>query len=89
MDWKVETMTESLERAFDVASQLPETEQDAIANWLLAELESEKNWSLSKTENGNQENRSPAISIPKRNVARGGWSTSTKQKHATLREQTG
>ena len=38
-------MTESLRRAFDVASQLPETDQDAIATWLLSELESEKKWS--------------------------------------------
>lgn len=38
-------MTGSLQRAFDVASQLPPPEQDAIGNWLLAELESEKKWS--------------------------------------------
>ncbi len=38
-------MTESLQRAFDAASQLPATEQDAIGTWLLAELESEKKWS--------------------------------------------
>lgn len=40
-----QTMTESLQRAFDAASQLPESEQDAIATWLLAELESERRWS--------------------------------------------
>jgi hypothetical protein len=38
-------MTESLQRAFDAASQLPAAEQDAIGTWLLAELESEKKWS--------------------------------------------
>ena len=38
-------MTESLQRAFDAASQLPATEQDAIGTWLLTELESEKKWS--------------------------------------------
>ncbi len=38
-------MTESLQRAFDAASQLPATEQDAIGTWLLAELESEEKWS--------------------------------------------
>ena len=38
-------MTESLQRAFDAASQLPESEQDAIAIWLLAELESDRKWS--------------------------------------------
>ena len=38
-------MTESLRRAFDVASRLPEAEQDAFATWVLSELESEKRWS--------------------------------------------
>ena len=38
-------MTDSLQHAFDMASQLPPTEQDAIGSWLLAELESEKKWS--------------------------------------------
>ena len=37
-------MTESLQRAFEAASELPEAEQDAIAKWLIAELNSEKNW---------------------------------------------
>jgi hypothetical protein len=31
-------MTELLKKAFDVASRLPEDEQDAVAEWLLAEL---------------------------------------------------
>ena len=38
-------MTESLQRAFDAASQLPESDQDAIAGWLLDELQSERKWS--------------------------------------------
>ena len=38
-------MTESLQRAFDAASQLPETEQDAIATWLLTEMKSDTKWS--------------------------------------------
>lgn len=38
-------MTESLQRAFDAASQLPADEQEAIAKWILAELESERKWS--------------------------------------------
>ena len=40
-------MTTLLERAFTVASNLPETEQDALAKWIMAELESEQRWSLS------------------------------------------
>ena len=38
-------MTESLQHAFNAASQLPPAEQEALATWLLAELESEKKWS--------------------------------------------
>lgn len=37
-------MTEMLQNAFDAASQLPADDQDAIAAWLLAELESERKW---------------------------------------------
>jgi len=37
-------MTESLQNAFTLASQLPDADQDAIAAWLLAELESEQRW---------------------------------------------
>lgn len=37
-------MTEPLQRAFDTASQLSPADQDAFGNWLLAELESERNW---------------------------------------------
>ena len=37
-------MTQLLERAFTEASKLPETEQDAVASLLLAELESERQW---------------------------------------------
>ena len=38
-------MTDSLQRAFDAASQLPTGEQEALAAWLLTELESEQKWS--------------------------------------------
>ena len=38
-------MTESLQQAFDAASQLPVSDQDAIAKWILSELESESKWS--------------------------------------------
>ncbi len=37
-------MTDLLKKAFDAASQLPEEEQDAVAEWLLAELASEGGW---------------------------------------------
>ena len=37
-------MTDLLKRAFDAASRLPEDEQDAVAEWLLAELASEGEW---------------------------------------------
>jgi len=37
-------MTDLLRKAFNAASQLPEDEQDAVAEWLLAELASEEGW---------------------------------------------
>ncbi len=37
-------MTKSLEEAFAKASKLPPEEQDAVAAWLLEELESENRW---------------------------------------------
>ena len=37
-------MTELLQKAFDRASELPEAEQDKFARFLLAELESERQW---------------------------------------------
>lgn len=37
-------MTDLLQQAFDRASQLPEAEQDKFARFLLAELESEQQW---------------------------------------------
>lgn len=37
-------MTARLEQAFTEISKLPPKEQDALADWLLAELESEKQW---------------------------------------------
>lgn len=37
-------MTTRLEQAFAEASKLPPTDQDQVADWLLAELESEKRW---------------------------------------------
>ena len=37
-------MTQLLERAFTEASRLPEPEQNAVASFLLAELESERRW---------------------------------------------
>ena len=37
-------VTDLLKKAFDAASRLPEDEQDAVAEWLLAELRSEEEW---------------------------------------------
>ena len=37
-------MTKLLKKAFAEASNLPPAEQDAVANWLLAELASERRW---------------------------------------------
>jgi len=37
-------VTQLLERAFAAASTLPEQEQDAVASFLLAELESDRRW---------------------------------------------
>jgi len=37
-------MTKLLERAFAEAARLPKSEQDAFANWMLAELASEERW---------------------------------------------
>jgi len=40
-------MTEALESAFARVSKLPDNQQDAIALWILEELESEQRWSKS------------------------------------------
>lgn len=37
-------MTDLLEKAFAEAARLPEPEQEALAAWLLEELESERRW---------------------------------------------
>jgi hypothetical protein len=37
-------VTDLLKRAFDAASRLPKEEQDAVAEWLLAELATEEEW---------------------------------------------
>ena len=38
-------MTTLLSQAFEQATHLPEVEQNALAKWLLDELDSEKRWS--------------------------------------------
>jgi hypothetical protein len=43
-------MTKLLEKAFAKASRLPDTEQNALAKWLLDELEAEKKWELAFAE---------------------------------------
>ena len=37
-------MTKLLEKAFEEASRLPETEQNALARWVLDQLHSERAW---------------------------------------------
>jgi hypothetical protein len=37
-------MTKLLEKAFAEAAKLPESEQDEVAQWLMAELEAETRW---------------------------------------------
>jgi hypothetical protein len=37
-------MTKLLEKAFKEASGLPETEQNALAKWVLDELHSQRDW---------------------------------------------
>jgi hypothetical protein len=37
-------MTKVLEKAFDEASKLTENEQDALGEWLLSEIQSEREW---------------------------------------------
>ncbi len=39
-------MTQLLEKAFRKASKLPVVDQNALAKWVLEELESEKKWEL-------------------------------------------
>jgi len=39
-------MTQLLKKAFKEASKLPFAEQNALAKWVLEELESEKKWEL-------------------------------------------
>jgi hypothetical protein len=46
VDWRAGgfTVTKTLERAFAKASRLSAKDQNAVARWLLAELESEARW---------------------------------------------
>ncbi len=37
-------MTKLLEKAFEEASKLTELEQDALAQWLIGEINSERKW---------------------------------------------
>lgn len=37
-------MTELMEKAVSELQKLPETEQDRVAEWLLAEIEDERQW---------------------------------------------
>jgi hypothetical protein len=46
-------MTKLLEKAFGEASKLSDTEQNALAKWLLDELEAEKKWEQTFAESEN------------------------------------
>ncbi len=43
-------MTKMLEKAFEEASRLPESEQNALAKWLLDELHSAAKWERAFTD---------------------------------------
>jgi len=43
-------MTKLLEKAFKKAAKLPEVEQNALAKWLLGELENDRDWEKSFAE---------------------------------------
>ena len=45
-------MTELLKKAFDVAAELSEDEQNKVAEWLLNELATEKQWEKQFSETG-------------------------------------
>ncbi len=45
-------MTELLKKAFDVAAELSEDEQNEVAEWLLNELATEKQWENQFSETG-------------------------------------
>ena len=47
---EVTDMTKLLEKAFTEASRLPEIDQNALAKWVLNELQSEKIWEKSFAE---------------------------------------
>ena len=46
-------MTKLLEKAFGNASKLPDIEQNALAKWLLEELEAERKWDQAFAESEN------------------------------------
>lgn len=46
-------MTKLLEKAFKKASQLPEVEQNALAKWMIEELETAKEWDKTFAESEN------------------------------------
>jgi hypothetical protein len=48
-------VTDLLSKAFDAASRLPRDEQDALAEWLLAELASEESWKVRFAETHNSQ----------------------------------
>ncbi len=51
------TMTQLLNKAFEKANQLPETEQNALGQWLIEEIIAEKKWQKSFAESENELSR--------------------------------
>ena len=47
-------VTKLLEAAFERASELPPEEQDSLAHWLIAELESERRWDQAFSQSSEQ-----------------------------------
>ncbi len=43
-------MTKLLDRAFEEAAKLPEIAQNALAKWLMEEMEDEKKWEMTFAE---------------------------------------
>ncbi len=65
-------MTELLKKAFEEVSRLQDQEQDAIAQWLLNELDSEHRWSraFASSQNELRQLADEAIEEHRRNASR-------------------
>lgn len=63
-------MTTMLEKAFAEASRLPDIEQNALARWLLEEIESERKWDRIFAESEDELGRLALEALSKRGQAR-------------------